>query len=330
MVDRTAMETVRECFQRGRRFVLTTHVNPDGDGLGCEAALAAFLKEMGKEAVIFNSSPVPHNYRFLDPDDVIKVYEPKLHWDTVAASDYIIIVDISDWNRLRQLGEDIRKLQVPTICIDHHPPQDDFGDIKMMNEVACSTGEMVYDLIKFCGGKITRKIAEALYTSVITDTGSFRFSNATPRAFKICGELAETGISPQRIYQNIYEQQPLRKIRLFGYVLSHLKIEQNGRVVWFQLSKDVFTEKGANHYDTEGFADYPLVIDGVEVSIMFIELEEHKFKASLRSRGNYVINGIAQKFGGGGHPFAAGVQILGGMKEYIPRILEEVSYLFAK
>ncbi len=328
MIDRTLLAKVKDCIDRGRRFVLTTHVNPDGDGLGSEAAMAAWLMDLRKDVFIFNSSPVPANYKFLDPDKLMEVYNREQHRETLLSADYVIILDISDWNRLRDLGEDIREAPLPKICIDHHPPQDKFVDLKAVDTNSCATGEIIYDLLKFAGAKISRRIAEALYTSIITDTGSFRFSNTNPRAFRICGELVETGISPLRIYQNIYEHQPMSKIKLFAHVLNHLRMEERGRVVWFEITKDVLMEKGANTYDTEGFADYPRIINGVEVSIMFIEMDEGKFKVSLRSRGTYVINGIAQKFGGGGHPYAAGIMIQGSIKEYIPRILEEVSYLF--
>ncbi len=330
MTDRAALKKVKDCIDGGKTFVLTTHVNPDGDGLGCEAALAAWLMDLGKDVYIFNSSPTPANYKFLDPDKLMKVYNRDRHRETLLAADYVIILDISDWKRLRELGEDVRFASVPKICIDHHPQQDKFVDLKVVNVNACATGEIVFDLLKFSEAKITRRIAEALYASIITDTGGFRFSNTNPRAFQICGELAETGINPPRIYQEIYEQQPMSKVRLFAYVLNHLRFEDKGRVAWFEITREVLAEKNANTYDTEGFADYPRSIDGVEVSIMFIELEDHKFKVSLRSRGNYVINGIAQKFGGGGHPYAAGIMIEGSMKAHIPRILEEVSYLFEK
>jgi phosphoesterase RecJ-like protein len=328
MVDRSALAKVKECIAEGKKFVLTTHVNPDGDGLGCEAALVAWLQDMRKDVFVFNSSPVPINYKFLDPDKLMQVYNRDRHRDILLSVDYVIILDISDWNRLREVGEDIRHAPVQKICIDHHPPQEKFVDLKIVNVNACATGEIVYDLLKFSNAKIARRIAEALYTSIITDTGSFRFTNTNARSFRICAELVETGISPQRIYQNVYEHQPMSKIRLFSYALNHLRLEENGRVAWFEITKDVLIEKGANTYDTEGFADYPRIINGVEVSMMFIEIDDGRFKVSLRSRGNHVINGIAQKFGGGGHPYAAGIMIEGSMKEYIPRILEEVSYLF--
>ncbi len=329
MVDKAALEKVRNCIERGQRFVLTTHVNPDGDGLGAEAALAGFLRERNKDVYIFNSSPVPSNYRFLDPDNRMAVYDSRAHRETLLTADYIIVVDISDWNRLRQVGEEIRDVDIKKICIDHHPPQDRFGDLKLVDVNASSTGEIVYDLIAFCGGPITPRIAEALYTCILTDTGSFRFSNTTARALYIAAEMVEKGVQPHVIYQKVYERQPLSKVKLFGHVLKNLRIEENGKVAVVQVTKELLESMGAKSSDTEGFADYPRVIDGVEVSVIFIELDENRLKVSLRSRGNVVVNTVAHKFGGGGHPFAAGVVINGSMQEYVPKVLQEVSRLFS-
>lgn len=328
MVARTSLEQVRNCIRRGQRFVLTTHVNPDGDGLGAEAAIAAFLDEMDKDVFIYNSSPVPHNYRFLDPEGNMTVYNSKQHRETLLTADYIFVLDISDWNRLREVGEEIKDLRIKKVSIDHHPPQEKFGDIRLVDIAACSTGEIVYDLIKFCEIPITLRIAEAIYTCIMTDTGSFRFSNTNARALRISAELVEKGVKPQKLYQKVYEHQPLSKVRLFGHVLRNLRIEENGKVAFVQVSKELLDTIGARTNDTEGFADYPRVIDGVEVSVIFIELGERRFKVSLRSRGNVVINTVAKKFGGGGHPFAAGIVISGSMQEYIPKILKEVSRLF--
>jgi phosphoesterase RecJ-like protein len=282
---------------------------------------------MNKDIFIYNSSPVPPNYKFLDPEGQMMVYDPRLHRETLLTADYFLILDISDWKRLRQVGEQIKNVRTPKICIDHHPQQERFGDINLIDEDACSTGEIVYDLLKFCEAPINQKIAEALYTCIMTDTGSFKFSNTNPRAFEICAELVGKGVMPEKVYQAVYEHQSLSKVRLFGHVLSHIKVKENGKVAVAEVSQELLKEMGAKTIDTEGFADYPRVIDGVEVSLIFIELDEKRIKMSLRSRGNVVINGVAQKFGGGGHPFAAGAVIRGTIQEYLPKVLNEVSLL---
>jgi phosphoesterase RecJ-like protein len=328
MIDKASWEKVRECINRGQRFVLTTHVNPDGDGLGSEAALAHFLHKLGKDVFIYNCSAVPSNYKFLDPENKMIVYNPEIHKESLLTADYIVILDISDWERLRAVGLTVKDLRIKKICIDHHPPQDKFGDINLVDTAACSTGEIVYDLIRFCNGTINNRIAEALYTCIVTDTGSFKFSNTNARAHIIAGELVNAGVRPQEVYQKIYEHQAPSKVKLLGYVLYNLQYEENGRIAWIKVSKDTLETIGAKPQETEGFADYPRMVDGVEVIIMFIELDKNRLKVSLRSKGNYVINQIAQKLGGGGHAYAAGVLIKGRLSDYVPIVLEEAKRLF--
>ncbi|MFQ5825379.1 MAG: bifunctional oligoribonuclease/PAP phosphatase NrnA, partial [bacterium] len=268
------------------------------------------------------------NYKFLDPDDRMIVYEPDTHKENLLTADYVVILDISDWERLKEVGLTVKDLRIKKICIDHHPPQDKFGDINLIDTEACSTGEIVYDLIRFCNGIINNRIAEALYTSIVTDTGSFKFSNTNARAYTIAGELVNAGAKPQEVYQKIYEHQAVSKVKLLGYVLYNLQYEENGRIAWIKVSKNTMDAIGAKPQDTEGFADFPRMIDGVEIIIMFIELDKDRIKVSLRSKGNYVINQIAQKLGGGGHAYAAGVLVKGSLNEYIHKILEETIKLF--
>lgn len=328
MIDKKALEYVKECIDQNHKFVLTTHVNPDGDGLGSEAALAAFLEDLGKEVFVYNNSRTPPNYDFLDPDHRIVVYDTGMHREILLQADCIFILDISEWTRLRQVGKDIRDRDVKKVFIDHHPTEEIDPSTSLINVKACATGEIVYDLIKFCNGRITKRIATGLYTSIITDTGSFRFSNTNIKAFKISAELLESGISPAQIYQTIYERQSYSKVKLFGNLLTKLRLDVGGKIAWFTIPQHLVESTAAKPYDTEGFVDYPLSIKGVEISLMFFENEQGKIKVSLRSKGNYVINGIAQKFGGGGHPFAAGVLLEGNLNELTERMLEEVTYLF--
>ncbi len=321
------MQRVRECFAKGRRFALTTHVNPDGDGLGCEAALAAFLSQMGKEVFVFNSNPVPSNYQFLDPDGKILEYDRDRHHEILLSVDFVIILDISDWYRLRQVGIDTREGRLKRICIDHHPNDKAFGDITLLDTTASSTGEIVYQLIEYCEGEFTSSMAEALYTSIMTDTGSFRFSNTKANSFAIANELVKKGVRPHLVYQQVYERQTRGKIKLFAYVLNNISFVAGGKIAWFKLSHKTIADFGAVASDTEGFADYPRVVEGVEISVMFVEMESGRTKVSLRSKGNHVINKIAQKFGGGGHAYAAGVLLDGNPEEYIGEILKELTAL---
>jgi phosphoesterase RecJ-like protein len=324
MVDRTALEQVKKSIDRGQRFVLTTHVNPDGDGIGSEAALAAFLLQLGKDVFIYNSSVIPENYRFLDPNELMTVYDPKIHREILYSADCIFILDISEWHRLRRVGEDMRPLKTRKICIDHHPQNGKFVDLNLVDLNACATGEIVFDLLKFCNTDISKHIAEAIYASIITDTGSFRYSNTTARAYTISAELVRNGVDPSSVFKKVYENQSKSKIRLFAYVLDNLHYEKGDQLVWVEIPKHIFEQFGAGTNETDGFADYPRRIARVEVSVMFIELPKGGFKVSLRSGGKYVVNGVAQKFGGGGHPYAAGISIDGALPEYKSKILDEI------
>lgn len=327
MVAQAALEKLRSYIDRGQRFVLTTHVNPDGDGLGSEAALAAFLVGLGKDVFIYNSSVLPDNYAFLDPDKIMTVYDPRIHRETLFTADCIIILDISDWDRLREFGEDIKDLRIRKVCIDHHPQNGRFVDTNLVDETACATGEIVFDLLKFCDAKMSKRIAEGLYTSILTDTGSFKYSNTNRRSYTISGELVQYGLNPHQVFKRVYENQPKSKIKLFAYILDNLHYAHDDRLVWVEVPQAIFEKIGAKTNDTDGFADYPRRIAGVEISLMFIELPKRRFKVSLRSSGSYVVNRLAKKFGGGGHPFAAGISISGNLSEYRPQILKEVGDL---
>jgi len=333
MIPKTSLNAIQREIQQHQNFILTTHVNPDGDGLGSQIALARYLRSAagGKKTVhILNSSPTPHNYAFLDPREEIEVYSSRRHDHLVSEAQVVFIVDISDWERLRELGQVIRPMAIRKICIDHHPMDKKFGDVDLINPKASSTGEIIFELLEGLGATLDAKSAEALYTALLTDTGGFRFSNTSAFTHKVVARLIEAGASPQMIYENVYESQSPAKIRLFARALGSLKFEFQGKLVWFAISQAMLRETGAQPRDTEGFADYPRSIEGVELSLMFLETEAGKVKVSFRSKGQHVINGLANRFGGGGHAFAAGALIEGPLPQAIDWVLSETKELFVK
>jgi phosphoesterase RecJ-like protein len=331
MINKRSLDAVRNEIQQHQNFIITTHVNPDGDGLGSQVALTRYLRSAAggqKNVHLLNSSPVPPNYSFLDPRGEIEVFEERRHGEIVHAAQVLFILDISDWERLRDLGKMARPSGIKKICIDHHPAATPFGDIDLIDPRASSTGEMMYDLLSGLGAPIDQKTAEALYTALVTDTGSFRFSNTTPRAHEVAARLLEAGASPQTIYQRVYESQSREKVRLFAKALDKLNFDVDGKLAWMVISQPLLRETGAQPRDTEGFADYPRSIDGVEVSLLFLETEKGKVKVSFRSKGQHVINGLANRFGGGGHPYAAGALMDGPLADAIVAVLNETKELF--
>ncbi len=329
MVDHEKIQALRHLIETNQTFVLTTHVNPDGDGLGSEMALYYYLKSLGKEVHIWNHNAIPDNYAFLDPNGVMEIFGEKRHKKLLPTIDVVFILDISDWFRLKAFGEWLRaQKNLPTVCIDHHPNGERFAKLDVLMTEASSTGEIVFELLRALGASLTRPMAEALYTAILTDTGSFRFSNTTPQAHRIVAELIETGIDFRAIYEEIYEKEPPEKIRLLGMVLQQLQFECQGRLVWFQITQDMLRSVGLKPEDTDGFSDFPRRIAGVEISLMFVQMNEKRTKVSFRSRGNIVINGLAQAVGGGGHPFASGAVVQKPLSEAVDLVLKSAKKLF--
>jgi phosphoesterase RecJ-like protein len=329
MFDQPTLQQIQSILHNGKKFLLTTHVNADGDGIGSEIALAGYIRDLGKQAHVFNHNPVPENFEFLDPFGEITLFDPQQHSDLVRSMDAVFILDISDWARLRELGKLLQTLSTTKICIDHHPLEGRFGDIAIISPEASSTGEMIYELLARLGARFQGKMVEALYTAVLTDTGSFRFSNTNARAHEIAADLISRGVKPHLIYQEIYEKQPINKMRLLGQILSNLNFARNSRLVWFTVTQDMLRATGTQPRDTEGFADFPRGIDGVELCLMFMETEDGKVKISFRSKGRLVINGLANRFGGGGHPYASGALVKGTLQEVVPQVVEEAKALFS-
>ena len=296
--------------------------------MGSEFALAEYLRSIGKKATIVNKSPTARNYQFLDPDKEIIVFDKNEHVDLLHSADAIFILDISDWGRLRDIGETIRHLDIPKVCIDHHHSPNKFTDIDIIDSKASSTGELMYDFLAYLGANFNKTISTALYTCILTDTGSFRFSNTNPKAHLIAQKMVENGVNPHHIYQEVYEKNSRSKMKLLGYILQNLQYDCEGQIAWFNITQEMLSKTGADIWDTEGFPEIPRTIDGVEVSLMFTELGESKTKISMRSKGNAVVNTVAMRFGGGGHRFASGVMLECPLKEANQIVLAEARQLF--
>lgn len=314
-------EIVKKLIDEHQIFILTTHVSPDGDGIGCEIALSRFLKKLGKEVFIYNSTPTPSQYRFLDRDGEIAVYNPNRDWGNILRAQVYFILDIGDFRRLKDVGNAVRMNSAPTVCIDHHPSENDDFDYFFLDERACATAELVYSLIKYCGGEIDTVMAESLYTAILTDTGSFRFSNTNPEAHRIAMELISRGIKPDEIYARVYENITPVKMKLLSEALRDLHYEYGGKLAWFRITKEMLRKSKADTSEIEGFTDFVRTIQGVRVSLMLLQLSDKRTKVSFRSKGEIEVNRVARKWGGGGHKYAAGCLIQKPMEDVINKII---------
>jgi len=305
----TVPETVLSLLRTGRRFVLTTHVNPDGDGIGSELALGLWLREQQKDVAILNASSTPLVYRFLDPGGMIQQYNPSRDRAIVAEADSIIVLDTNQADRLVTMQDAVMEAQGSKLCIDHHLEPHPFADHYLLDPDATSSGEIVYRILDAMdGGCITPPIATALYCAIMTDTGSFRYPRVDAETHRIAARLLECGADPVAIYTRVYEQWTEGRIRLLGGMLSNLGIAGDGRIAHVTVTRDLLHQTGTEEEDTDNFTTYPMSVGNVVIGILFVELPDG-VKMSFRSKGSIPINELAKEFGGNGHRNAAGASL---------------------
>lgn len=304
----------------GRRVALSTHMNADGDGCGSEAALARLLAQRGLDVKIVNPTPWPELFSFLLGDDVRD--ETAKGSAALRNIDLLIVLDISDVKRLGALAETVRGLEVPRLVIDHHIASNEpAGNIVLTDVAACATGELVYDLACTLGFEITPAIAQALYTAILTDTGSFRFSNASPRCHAIAAELLAAGVDPEEMYIRVYAAAPAGRLRLLGEVLSTLGVDESIGLTWLSMHAGSLEKYGVRQEDLDGIVEHARSIAGTRIALFFRDLGYGKVKVSFRSTGEVDVNAFARQFGGGGHAKASGALIPGSLDDVRERVI---------
>ncbi len=315
---------------RHARFLLTTHINPDGDGIGSEVALALWLRALGKTVQVLNDSVVPTSFLFLTRFQPIEVFEPERAEQRFEQSDALIVLDTSNRQRIGRLSPLLDRHLLPVAVVDHHVSHTrGFGQVNVIEPEASATGEIVYDLIREAGGALTPDVAEALYVALITDTGSFRYSNTDSPAHRMAADLLAHGLDPQKLHAQVHSHASAGRLRFFGEALSGLEMLEGGRLAVLEVGPEQFQRHLLVGADTEGLVDMPRTISGVEVVALFSEVEPGKVKVSLRSTGRVEIDQVCSRLGGGGHPHAAGVLLRGTREQARSRILPELHALLA-
>jgi phosphoesterase RecJ-like protein len=304
-----------------RRFLLTTHVRPDGDGLGSMLALAEVFERQGKQTVLVISSTFPARYTFLDPEKRIQRFVPP--GEAFRAVDAVLILDTGTWNQLDQFGTFLRELGVPKVVIDHHQTQDDLDAARFVDVTAEATGRLIFEAINALGYPLTPSAASSLFVALAMDTGWFRHSNATPATFALASELVRAGAKPELLYEELFERNSLPRLKLTGLVLDRLQVAQSGRVAFSEVHRGDYETTGATPQDTEDLVNFTRSVAGVEVGLLFMEQPRGGVKVSFRSRGVNVAR-VAELFGGGGHRLASGATLAAGLDEARVRVLEAV------
>ena len=317
---------VNDVINDSNRIMLTTHENPDGDGLGSECGLYYHFKEKNNDVRIINYSPIPSDYDFLNIDGIFETYDHNLHHEWMKDVDMVIIFDVGDYVRIRTIVDVIDYYGLNTMNIDHHPHSNDHQFTHNIVDLsAAATGCMIYDYLKFARSKpIDKKSLEGIYTAVMTDTGCFRYSNTDNKCHEIAIECLNVGLETHKIYKAVYENNSKSRMQLLGELLSNIHYELDGNLAWFLVTLDMIKRANATKADVEGFSDMVRTIKGVEVALMIMENDTDSCRINFRSKGKYSVNDIAKSLGGGGHAFAAGAIVAGSLQN-VREIALEVS-----
>ncbi len=306
---------VLRCVRRYRRFLLALHEAPDGDAVGSNLAMAAALAALGKEAQVVSADPVPRLFDFLPGvDEVLEPGEATGPWDVA------LLLDCSDADRVG--GAATLVAQAAVVCnVDHHKTNQGFGHVRWVDPAAAATGELVYHLLQGLRALWTPAMAQCLYTAISTDTGSFRFEQTTAATHRIAARLIELGADPAQVVNNVYDTRSLASLRLLRLALERLEVHPDGHVAWITLPRPVLESAGASDEDAEGLVNYARSVEGVEVGLLFREVEDGRVKVSLRSRARVDVADLASVMGGGGHPRAAGCLLDGGLEVAVERVV---------
>jgi phosphoesterase RecJ-like protein len=307
------LSQVVELIENKKFFGITTHHRPDGDGIGSSLALCWLLKSLGKRAEVIVCDPVPSScLRLPGASEVRRVAAIDRDYDAV------FVIECSDVERpgIENLDKQF------VVNIDHHSSSSLFGEINWIDATASAVGEMIYNLCKAIGGRVTREIAECVYTALLTDTGSFHYSNTTERTFKVASELIRAGVKPAKLAESVYSSYPWSRVELLAQVMSSVKRHDSGTVASLRQTQEMLEKAHASEEDAEGFVNIPLSSENVEAVVMLKESAPDVYRVSLRSKGDVNVARIAEKFGGGGHKNAAGCTVTGDWNRIEDELIE--------
>ncbi|HEY6359876.1 MAG TPA: bifunctional oligoribonuclease/PAP phosphatase NrnA [Vicinamibacterales bacterium] len=322
--ESTTRARLAEAIRTRRRFVITSHVRPDGDAIGSAMAMAYALRELGKEArVVFRDQP-PGPLQVFPGVNEIEVTER-----VDDPGDAVIVMESGDLKRTGIEGLD----RGFVINIDHHVGNSLYGSLNWFDLSAAACGEMVFDLVKELGVPLTPAIATHVYVAILTDTGSFHYSSISPRTFDICRQCVEAGVDPPSVARSIFDSNNLGRLKLFGAVLSRMELDPTGRLATVYVDHELANACGGTYEDTEGLINLPLTVKEIQAVVFFKEHGPDDWRVSMRSKGEVDINVVAKAFGGGGHKNASGCSATGpidGLKAvFRDKITEQIDRALA-
>lgn len=296
---------VAEAIRQRQRFVVVSHARPDGDAIGSSLAMAYALRHLGKDARVLSRDAAPPPYVVFPGVPEIEIVS-----QIDDPGDAVIVMECGDVKRPGIDG--IERGYV--INVDHHPGNGLYGALNWLDLSAAACGEMVFDLVQELGVPLTHEIALHVYIAILTDTGSFHYSNVTPRTFDICRQCMEAGVDPPAVARAIFDNNNLGRLKLFGAVLSRMQLDASSRIATLYVDQQLARDCGGTYEDTEGLINLPLTVKEILAVVFFKEVGPDDWRVSMRSKGDVDINAIAREFGGGGHQNASGCSARGDLE----------------
>ncbi len=323
MKSNCSLQEIAEVLRTRQRFVIMSHLRPDGDALGCELAMALCLKQLGKDVTVWNEDGMLDKYSFLPHSDLVKQPPAEPQEFEVA-----IALDTAVQNRVGTCFASLKGTEL-WINIDHHNTNNHYGDLAYVDPSAPATGQILFELFRQNDLPLTYEMADNLFVAISTDTGSFQYPNTTARTYKIGAELIRAGVNVGLLSQKLYESYPRRRLELLRALLNVMRLTCNDRVASFTLSLAMAQSIGAKPEDNEGLIDYIRAIEGVVAAAFIEELPDNKVRISLRSKEKRIdVAKICARYGGGGHTLAAGARLNGPLAQVEAEVLSAISYEF--
>jgi phosphoesterase RecJ-like protein len=315
------LDQIRDEILRAERFLITSHLKPDGDSIGSQMAMAYALRALGKQVRVLNcDAALPALLAFPGVADI------EIGREADGEYDLVLVMECGDLARTGVNGLDRYRI----VNIDHHPGNAMYGAVNWFDAGAAACGEMVFDVIRCLGVPLTREIATHIYVAILTDTGSFHYSSISPRTFDICRQALEAGADPVSIARNVFDSNNIGRLRLFGAVLGSVELDESGRLAAIYLDRAMARASGGTYDDTEGLINLPLTVKEVQAVVFFKEWEENQFRISLRSKGRIDVGEVAKQFGGGGHKNASGCTVSGNLASVRQQIIPLVQAAIAR
>ena len=305
------LDDVLALVRENERFFVTTHLGPDGDALGSQIALGRFLQRLGKSVAMINSDDPDESLDWMPGAEDVEVFDGSMHQrEALAEAEVTFILDTNDEERLGKVGSMVRSSSATTVLIDHHLQPEPWFDVEFVRDTAAATGELVYEIVDAVDPSlIDATVATGLYTAIMTDTGSFRYSSVTPQLHRVIADILERGgVQPAPIHERIYDRKSMPGLRLLGRMLNRIRLRYNGQLGYSVVTQRMVEDTGASWDDKQGFVNYVLSIEGVKAALLFSETDDGS-KISFRSEADVRVDEWARSFGGGGHRNAAGAYV---------------------